>query len=56
MILYELLTGTYPFKGDNVDEIKNNIKHGVYFLTGPELDTISLEAKNLILNLLKISP
>ena len=56
VILYELLTGSFPFKGETVEEIKNNIKNGVYFLTGTEIDSISLESKNLILNLLKINP
>lgn len=54
--MYELLTGTFPFKGENADEISNNIKNGIYFLTGPELDNLSLEAKNILLNLLKINP
>lgn len=56
VILYILLSGRPPFPGRNDEEILNRVKKGVFYLTGPEWEPISPEAKDLITKLLEFNP
>lgn len=40
-LLFNLITGTYPFKGRNLDELKANLKKGAYKI--PRDVTVSIE-------------
>ena len=52
VILYLLLSGYYPFRGDTKDKILFNISKGQYTMVGPEWDHISNEGKDLIKDML----
>ena len=52
VVLYFMLTGFVPFKGDNDNELHNNIIKGIY----PFIDNISLECNDLIKNILEVNP
>ena len=52
VVLYFMLTGFVPFKGDNDNELHNNIIKGIY----PYIDNISLECNDLIKNILEVNP
>ena len=54
VIAYELLTGSPPFFGKNVDEVFNNIKKGVYSL--PKNLKVSVEIISFINGLLQYYP
>jgi len=51
-----MLTGNLPFEGRNGDEFLNTILTGKYDLSRPSFMNVSLEAKNILINLLKINP
>jgi hypothetical protein len=50
-----MLTGKLPFKGSTFEEIHKNIETGNFNLMEPEFQYVSVMAKNLILNMLKIN-
>ena len=52
VIMYMMLSGNPPFKGDNDEEIYQAIKEGKYNFDDEKWDEISGEAKDLIKNLL----
>ena len=52
VILYTLLAGYHPFRGDNRNEIFKNVLKGKYSLKEKEFNSVSLEAKELIKKLL----
>jgi calcium-dependent protein kinase len=52
VIMYMMLSGNPPFKGDNDEEIYQAVKEGKYNFDDEKWDTISGEAKDLIKNLL----
>ena len=56
VILYNMLTGRYPFGGDTSEEISYKIIRGKYDMTQYPLNIISKEAKDLIRNLLVLDP
>lgn len=56
VILYILLCGYPPFRGDTDEEIIEAVKSGKYNLEEPEFETVSLDAKNLIKRLLTYDP
>jgi serine/threonine protein kinase len=55
VILYEMLTGKIPFKGSTFEEIHKNIHTGNFNLMEPEFQYVSIMAKNVVLNMLKIN-
>ena len=52
VIMYMMLSGNPPFKGDNDEEIYQAVKEGKYNFDDEKWDEISGEAKDLIKNLL----
>ena len=52
VIMYMMLSGQPPFKGDNDEEIYQSIKEGKYNFDDEKWDEISGDAKDLIKNLL----
>ena len=52
ILLFELTTGYLPFKGNNLETLKNNILN--LRISWPK--DINLDAKNLIMKILKIEP
>jgi calcium-dependent protein kinase len=56
IILYILLVGFPPFKGDSQKDLLNNIVKGKYSTTTPEWSKVSLEAKDLVHKMLEIDP
>ena len=52
VLLFELTTGTLPFQGETVEALKNNILN--LKISWPK--DINLDAKNLIIKILKIEP
>ena len=52
VVLYFMLTGFVPFKGDNDNQLHNNIMKGIY----PIIDNISNECNDLIKNILEVNP
>ena len=52
VIMYMMLSGQPPFKGDNDEEIYQSIKEGKYNFNDEKWDEISSDAKDLIKNLL----
>ena len=48
VILYTMLAGVPPFQGENELEIVKKVKQGIYDLNIPELENVSIEAKELI--------
>lgn len=55
-MLYILLSGYPPFRGDSEDEIIESVKLGKYNLEEPEFETVSEDAKSLIKRLLTYDP
>ena len=56
VIMYTMLAGFPPFRGETELEIVQNVKTGLYDLGIPELSNISIQGKNLIANMLKYNP
>ena len=56
VIMYMMLSGQPPFKGENDEEIYQAIKNGKYNFDDEKWDTISNDAKDLIKNLLIKDP
>ena len=56
MILYILLSGYPPFRGDTDEEIIESVKSGKFNLEEPEFETVSIDAKNLIKKFLTYDP
>ncbi len=52
VVLYAMLSGTVPFKANNINDLHNKIKSGFY----NEINDISNDAKNLICKLLEVDP
>jgi len=50
-LLFNLLTGSFPFKGNNIDELRANLKAGVYKI--PRDVNISIECLDFLNNCLK---
>ena len=53
VIMYVLLSGSPPFDGSDDIEIMEKVQNGKFNFNGVEWETISQDAKNLILKLLK---
>ncbi|MGL4948151.1 MAG: CAMK family serine/threonine-protein kinase, partial [Mycoplasma sp.] len=56
VILYIWLTGFLPFGGDNDNEIKKNIKSGIYDTESEPYPSLSKEVKDLIQQLWQVDP
>lgn len=56
VIMYILLCGYPPFRGDTDEEILENVRIGKYNLDEPEFETISIEGKNLLKKLMTYDP
>eukprot|EP00356_Strombidium_inclinatum_P001859 CAMPEP_0170511254 /NCGR_PEP_ID=MMETSP0208-20121228/66208_1 /TAXON_ID=197538 /ORGANISM="Strombidium inclinatum, Strain S3" /LENGTH=97 /DNA_ID=CAMNT_0010794783 /DNA_START=454 /DNA_END=747 /DNA_ORIENTATION=- len=56
VMLYTILAGIPPFEGENDLEIVKKVKKGIYDLNIPELQNVSLEAKQLISQMLCYDP
>jgi len=56
VILYVLLSGYPPFYSEDLNDLLHLIMEGDYFFHSPYWDDISLEAKDLIKNLLVLDP
>jgi serine/threonine protein kinase len=56
VLLYILLSGRLPFSGDSDDELFKNILDAQVVWKTPQFDTVSEDAKDLILKLLVVSP
>ena len=52
VVLYFMLTGIVPFRGDNDMELHNNISKGIY----PKIDSISFDCEDLIKKILEVDP
>ena len=52
VVLYAMLSGTVPFKGNNLKELHNLIISGDY----KEIKGISIEAEDLLKNILEVDP
>lgn len=50
-LLFNLITGTYPFKGRNIDELKDNLRKGAYKI--PRDVTVSIECLEFMNSCLK---
>ena len=56
VVLYVMLTGTFPFSGLSTQQLFENIKSGKYRDTGKEYEAISQKAKDLIKKMLELNP
>jgi len=56
VLLYILLSGRLPFSGDSDDELFKNILDAQVVWKSPQFDTVSEDAKDLILKLLVVTP
>lgn len=56
ILLYQMLIGKYPFRGETDDEILSNIKEGNFDQDLTLLEEISCNAKDLIYKLLQQNP
>jgi calcium-dependent protein kinase len=56
VILYTMLAGVPPFKGENELEIVKNVRAGIYDINLPQLKNVSLAAKEFITKLLCFDP
>lgn len=56
VVLYFLLSGKQPFKGNNVTELLSNVLKGTYNFNDQKWKNISAEAKDLISKLLVVDP
>ena len=51
-----MLAGVPPFQGENELEIVKKVKAGIYDLNIPELENVSIEAKELISQMMMYNP
>eukprot|EP01084_Bolivina_argentea_P155323 270678_1 len=56
VVLYQLLSGYQPFEGDNLKIIYDQIINGKYSFESDEWKNVSMEAKDLVKNLLNVNP
>ena len=56
VILFILLSGKPPFSGDSDPDILNNVKKGIYSMSGNEWSSISQDAKDLVRLMLTFDP
>ena len=56
VLMYILLSGTVPFKGETEEEIFSNVKKGKINFNKPEFKFVSNSAKDLISKLLEYYP
>ncbi len=56
VILYILLSGKPPFGGENDKEILDNVRTGIFSMSGNEWTSVSSEAKNLVKQMLTFDP
>ncbi|CAK91222.1 unnamed protein product (macronuclear) [Paramecium tetraurelia] len=56
VILYIMMCGKPPFKGNNLEELYRNIKNGYVDFTGSEWYDVSQDAKSFISKLLVVDP
>ena len=56
VVLYIMLTGNFPFMGNNSHKLCENIKTGKYKKSGKEYKSISKEGKKLIEQMLTLNP
>lgn len=56
VILYILLCGRPPFDGESDDNILDNVTKGIYKISGPIWQRISVEGINLTKRLLTFNP
>jgi calcium-dependent protein kinase len=56
VILYILLVGFPPFKGNTQKDLLNNISKGKYSVETPEWVKVSIEAKELVKRMLELEP
>lgn len=56
VILYLILSGAYPFSGQNDRQLEKQILSGKYSLKGDAWDNVSSEAKSLIKSMLEVKP
>ena len=56
VVLYIMLTGNFPFTGNNSHKLCGNIKAGKFKKTGKEYKSISKEGKKLIEQMLTVNP
>lgn len=52
VLLYFMLVGVMPFRGESVHDLKKNILEGVYFMP----DYVSTFAQHLISRMLELDP
>ena len=52
VIMFMLLTGKPPFDGSSDEQIMDSVKKGEFLMSGPDMDKVSLDAKDLISKLL----
>ena len=50
-LLFQLLTGSHPFKGKNMEELRNNLKSGAYKI--PRDVNVSIECLDFLNSCLK---
>jgi calcium-dependent protein kinase len=53
VILFLMLSGSVPFNGKNDDQIIENIKKGTFTMKSKSWTTVSKEAKNLVLRMMR---
>jgi len=56
VLLYILLSGRLPFSGDEDDELFRNILEAKIVWKSPQFDTVSEDAKDLIMKLIVVDP
>ena len=56
VILYILLSGKPPFGGENDKEILDNVRTGIFSMSGNEWSLVSSEAKDLVKQMLTFDP
>ena len=52
VVMFIMMSGKPPFGGKNNNEILNSVMHGSYDFSAPQWANISLDAKDLVKNLL----
>ena len=55
-MLFQILSRKLPFKGKGLSDTLEKIKSGKYYFKDKIWNKISVEAKNLVSNLLELNP